>query len=121
MQATPEAARHRASNKRHLMLNKRAVALVLILLDIKERKDMEKAMRHALVIGDIFDNRSKESELFMYDERWLSEPVQWALHHAVKNGFYFDNEEEVKAFSGKVIEYAKELYKEYLKSKEKTE
>lgn len=74
--------------------------------------------RRALIIGNITDNRSQVSDVFIYDPRWNSEPARWIMDNARKDKFYFDNEKDVKEFQEKVTEFARNLYQEYLADKE---
>lgn len=74
--------------------------------------------RRALIIGNICDHRSQESDVFTYEPIWNSESCRWIMDYARKNKFYFDNEKDVKEFQEKVTEFARNLYQEYLADKE---
>ena len=81
---------------------------------------MEKKTKHALLIGECMHTSSEEDGFFYYKERWNT-TIGWVCDRIRDNGFYFDKEEELKAFKEKVTEFAKALYQEYLKDKEETE
>lgn len=63
---------------------------------------------------------SEEDGFFSYKEKWNTTIGRWVCDRVRSNGFYFDKNEELKEFKEKVTEYAKALYQEYLKNKEKT-
>ena len=82
---------------------------------------MGKKTKHALLIGECMHASSEEDGFFTYKERWNTIIGRWVCDRVRQNGFYFDKEEDLKAFKEKVTEYAKALYQEYLKDKEETE
>lgn len=81
---------------------------------------MEKKTKHALLIGECMHTSSEEDGFFSYKEKWNTTIGRWVCDRIRSNGFYFDKNEELKEFKEKVTEYAKALYQEYLKNKEKT-
>lgn len=81
---------------------------------------MEKKTKHALLIGECMHTSSEEDGFFSYKEKWNTTIGRWVCDRVRSNGFYFDKNEELKEFKEKVTEYAKALYQEYLKNKEKT-
>lgn len=76
--------------------------------------------RWALAIGAVHDERKDKSELFVYKEFYNEPAVRWALDRVAESQLYFDSKDELDEFKGKIIEYAKGLYQEYLKKEEET-
>ena len=76
--------------------------------------------RWALAIAAVHDERKDESELFVYREFYGEPIVAWAMNSVAESQLYFDSKDELDEFKGKVIEYAKGLYQEYLKKEEET-